>query len=305
MSRVKILAVAGATLLASATAFAADFPPAMPPMQPTIVPPPPVVESSGWYLRGDVGVGYQSFSEFEHTSTNSSFVWPASWEINQKEIGDAAFVGFGIGHAWNSWLRFDVTAEYRTKAKFKAIGSYSEFCPLGGRCFDVYDGFHSSSVFLANAYLDLGTWWCLQPFVGIGAGGAYHRIAAIHDEGFLDNGATGFGYADSDKTSFTFAWAAHAGIAYNYSDKIKFEFAYRYLNMGSPESAVIGCAASGCATTGARAFYTLSDLQSHDFKIGIRWMLQPEQVTPAYAPAPVYAPPPAPVYAPPPLMRKG
>jgi hypothetical protein len=30
-------------------------------------PPPPVVEASGWYLRGDVGVGIQNFKTFDHT----------------------------------------------------------------------------------------------------------------------------------------------------------------------------------------------------------------------------------------------
>jgi hypothetical protein len=38
----------------------------------------------------------------------------------QKDIQDTAIFGAGIGYAWNSWLRFDVTGEYRTKAGFKA-----------------------------------------------------------------------------------------------------------------------------------------------------------------------------------------
>ena len=63
-------------------------------------------------------------------------MWPASWRIDQQEMGDAYFIGGGFGYQWNSWLRFDATAEYRAKTKFKAIGSYTEFCP-GGRCFDV------------------------------------------------------------------------------------------------------------------------------------------------------------------------
>ncbi len=70
------------------------------------------------------------------------------------------------------------TAEYRTKAKFKAIGSYTEFCP-GGRCFDVYDGNHSAVVLMANGYIDLGTWMCLTPFVGGGVGYARHSIGGF------------------------------------------------------------------------------------------------------------------------------
>jgi hypothetical protein len=29
----------------------------------------------------------------------------------------------------------------------------------------------SSAVFLANGYVDLGTWWCFTPFIGAGVGG--------------------------------------------------------------------------------------------------------------------------------------
>ena len=74
----------------------------------------------------------------------------------------------------------------------------------------------------------------------------------------------------------------------------KVELAYRFLNQGSPNTAVIGCNSIGCSNTGGpSAFYTLKELTSQDFKLGVRWMLQPE------APQqPIYSPPP-------PLMRRG
>jgi opacity protein-like surface antigen len=137
---------------------------------------------------------------------------------------------------------------------------------------------------LANAYLDLGTWWCLTPFVGAGVGGAYHRTAALTDVG------SGFGYASEDSTNWSLAWAVHAGIAYTVTNNFKVEFAYRYLNMGDAKTAEVNCGSAGCNIVGGgpRAFYTLTNFDSHDFKIGMRWMLQPE-----------------PVYSPPPLMRRG
>ena len=311
MGPVKLLALAGVSALAATTAFAADFPPPMPPPMPAPIPVP--VETGGWYLRGDVGVSAQFFNDFDHHQTNSNFIWPASWRIDQREIGDAAFVGFGVGYSWNNWFRFDVTAEHRTNVKVKVLGSYVEFCP-GGRCFDLYDIFHSSNVFLANAYLDFGTWWCVTPFIGVGVGGANHRLNAATDIGFIANGSTGFGFASTDASTWELAWAAHAGLAYNVSSNFKVEFAYRYLHMDSPNTAVINCNSIGCANTGGpAAFYTLKDMQSHDIKIGMRWMLQPDVVPaapvvaqPVYAPPPpVYAPPPAPYQPPPPLMRRG
>ena len=293
MVRAKILGLAGATALLSTAALAADLPPPLPP--PMYQPQPVAVITGGWYLRGDVGIGMQKYKSFDFTQTNagSGAVWPASWRIDLKDIKDAPFVGFGIGYSWNNWLRFDFTGEYRADVKFKAVGSYTEFCD-SGRCFDAYDGDHQVSVFLVNAYLDLGTWWCVTPFVGVGVGQAYHKISALTDVG-LGLAPGGFplsvlGYADKDYTKWNTAWAAHAGLAYNVTNNFKVELAYRYLNMGDVQTAEIICGASGCGTGGGpRAYYSLTNFDSHDIKIGMRWMLQPD------------APPPPPY----PIMRKG
>jgi opacity protein-like surface antigen len=177
------------------------------------------------------------------------------------------------------------------KSKFKTLGSYTEFCP-DGRCFDLYDGSHSAWVFLANAYLDLGTWWCITPFIGVGAGGAWTKSTGLTDIGFITGpGTTGFGFASTEFTKWNFAWALHAGLTYNVTNSFKVELAYRYLNMGDVQTSIIDCAGVGCATNGPRAFYTMTNFDSHDVKLGVRWMLQPE-------PTPIYEPPP-------PLMRRG
>ena len=199
MVSVKFFASAAAIGLLSTAALAADLPPPQmyqPPPQIAYQPAP--VVSSGWYLRGDVGVGVQSFGDFPHSQTNSAFVWPASWTIVQKDIQDTAIFGGGIGYEWNNWFRTDFTAEYRTKAAFKATGRFTEFCAGGGNCFDVTEGNFSSAVFMANAYLDLGTWWCLTPYIGAGVGGAYDRITGVQDLGVNSAGTVGFGLTSAD-----------------------------------------------------------------------------------------------------------
>jgi opacity protein-like surface antigen len=276
MRSLTVSLLAGAALAAAFTsAQAADLPPISGPRP---IAPVQVEEMGGWYLRGDIGVGSQNFTDFGHTQTNSAFVWPASWSIDQRSMGDATFVGGGVGYQLNSWLRFDATGEYRSKSKFKAIGSYTEFCPTG-RCFDVYDGDHSAVVLMANAYLDLGTWMCLTPFVGVGVGAARHSIGGLTDVGYISDGTTGFGYAsNNDFAEWKLAWALHAGVAYNVTSNFKMELAYRYLNMGNVNTSIIDCANSGCAGTGGpSAYYTFQNFDSHDIKFGMRWMLQPEQ----------------------------
>ena len=272
----------------SSVAFAADFPPALAQPQPVLQAP---ASESGWYLRGDVGISAQRFQQFDHFQTNAAFVWPASWTIVQKQTDDSAFVDFGVGYTVNNWLRFDFTGEHRASAKFKVIGSYKEFCPGAGSptCFDLYDGSHSAEVFLLNAYLDLGTWWCLTPFVGVGVGGAWNSVTTVSDVGFVNINAPGFGFSSADASNWNLAWSAQAGFAYNVSSNLKLEFAARYLNLGSIKTPIVNCSSLGCtATGGPAAYYTLSNFDALDFKLGFRWMFQPEP--PAYQP---------------PLVRKG
>jgi opacity protein-like surface antigen len=287
-----LLTLTGAAALLSTAVNAADFPPAMPAPMPQLVRAPPPPDPSGFYLRGDIGIGNQNFTGFPHFPTNESFVWPESWRIDQKEMKSAPFIGFGIGYSWNNWLRIDVTGEYRSRVPFKVLGSYTEFCP-GGRCFDAYDGNHDAWVGLVNAYLDLGTWWCVTPFIGVGIGGAYHTVYSHTDVGYVTGpGTTGFGYAEKDFSKLNMAWAFHAGLGYEVTSRFKVELAYRYLNLGDVQTSTINCSGASCSGSGPRAYYNLESFTSHDFKIGMRWMLQPEPVV-------------QPTYAPPPLMRRG
>ena len=112
------------------------------------------------------------------------------FRFEQSSSSDGFFIGGGVGYEWNNWLRFDGTVEYRAKTRVKAFGSY----PAGGGFIagtDFYDGNLKSWVFLANAYVDLGTWNCFTPFVGFGIGATYNTMADLTD--FNTNGGLGRG----------------------------------------------------------------------------------------------------------------
>ena len=310
MVGVKSFIAAGAAAFIGTAAFAADMPLPPPPQIPLQIPM--IVEQpvGGWYLRGDIGVGVQSFSEFDFTQTNAAFVWPSSWTIVQQDIQDTTIFGLGIGYEFNNWFRMDFTGEYRTKAAFKVTGSYSgASCSGGGICFDVNTGNYSAEVFMVNAYVDLGTWWCLTPYIGGGIGGAYNTVSGMQDNGIIGTtGGVGFGYAANNASNFNFAWNVQVGLTYNVNNNFKIDFNFRYLNLGSPISGIVECqnVTSGCPA----AFYTFKDMTSEDFRIGFRWLLQPDGSVgvmsmmapqPVYAPQPMYAPQqyaPAPQYAP-------
>ena len=100
--------------------------------------------------------------------------------------------------------------------------------PLNGDG-DSYQGYIKSWVFLANAYVDLGTWNCFTPYVGAGVGGAYNQLVDFVDMGI---GTTGVGFG-RNSANWSLAWALHAGISYDLSKSLKVDLAYRYLNYGS------------------------------------------------------------------------
>ena len=127
----------------------------------------------------------------------------------------------------------------------------------------------SSAVFLANAYVDLGTWWCFTPFIGAGVGGARNMIRGVQDQGIISGGAPGFGYTNSNSAQWNLAWDVTAGLTYNVTENFKVDLSWRYLNMGSPQTSVVNCQnTSPCVG----AFYTLHNMSSQDFRVGLRWM---------------------------------
>ena len=96
-------------------------------------------------------------------------------------------------------------------------------------CFDINTGNFSSAVFLANAYIDLGTWWCITPFIGAGVGGARNMISDVQDQGIIgSNGSVGFGYTFNDSSQWNLAWDVQAGLTYNVNDNFKVDFSWRY-----------------------------------------------------------------------------
>ena len=114
MVSVRFLVGAAAAAMISTTAYAADMPHPPPPR--TVYQPVARCSTAGaWYLRGDIGVGITSQARFDLSSRIRS-ISPATVAHPTCAIGDTTFFSVGVGYELNNWLRFDVTAEYRTKA---------------------------------------------------------------------------------------------------------------------------------------------------------------------------------------------
>ena len=289
MRSVKSLLAAAAASILSTAAFAADMPIAPPPMY----APPPPAEFSGWYLRGDIGFSNQSVKNIRKSDPTAYSQINSLTETTSFDTGGIFDVG--VGYRVNNWFRTDFTAQYRGKSNFKGSDVFSAFAygvPYSG--VDTYSASKSELLFLANAYVDLGTWWCVTPFIGAGIGASRVSISGFTDTGavspLVTPGPTVFagtfpGFATATSGSkWNFAWAAHAGLAYQVTPSVTLELAYSYVDLGSGTT---GAISDFTGLTRGNVF-NFHNITSNDLKLGVRWDLD----------APL--PPP-----PPPLIRKG
>jgi len=238
-----------------------------------LLPPPPMVEPmapapvdfGGWYLRGDVGVGISSLSQ--QASTFAPGYNTGNPQFTNASLDDAMIIGLGAGYQFNNWFRADITGEYRSSAHYTSREMYSgSTCTATiGNCSDGYSASISSAVFLANGYVDVGTWNGFTPFVGAGVGFADHYIRNLTDTSLAPIG--GWGYAQNS-SSMNFAWAAMAGISYAVAPNLKLEASYRYLDMGRPSSGQIVCPNSPQCPYEVQKYH----IASNDIRIGLRWM---------------------------------
>jgi opacity protein-like surface antigen len=266
MRSVKYLLAAGAASLLSSAAFAADMAIAPPPMS---YAPPPVQEFGGWYLRGDIGMTNTKGKLFAPAYNDASTV--SVQQVGHEFTGGTSF-GVGVGYQFNNWLRADVTGEYRSRVNFSGndfavingLNGVPGNSPLG----DTYNGGVSSWVGLVNVYADLGTWWCITPFIGAGVGAAYNTTTGLSDMAtFPANNLSTSLYQANGASKTDLAWALHAGLAYRVSNNFTIELAYRYLDLGS---AITGGGSTFTGGTSARAFQ-FNNLTSQDVRLGVRW----------------------------------
>ncbi|GAB6844826.1 opacity protein-like surface antigen [Methylorubrum rhodinum] len=261
-------------------AQAADLlpPPPPPPLPPMIEP---VDFAGGWYLRGDAGWGDLELRKTEAIDV-SKHPTAYGYKAIQDKVGSQWFAGGGIGYQFNPWLRFDATGEYRFQTKWHLFAEDTTVPNTGG--YNLTKGKFDSVVGLVNGYIELGTFFGVTPFFGAGVGFAHHMFGTVHDYGF-GNYYGGYGTGPA-KEKTNFAWAAHAGVAYALSHNVKLELAYRYLNMGDAQTGIVTCGASCLSTV-----YRAKEIDSHDVKVGLRYLLG----GPAPLPPVDYAPPPGPL----------
>ena len=260
-------------LCPGAVAYAADL--GLPPPPPL---PEPCVGCTGpVYFKGFIGAA--------NPEVDSIFT-PAfefnDFEVFHEDIKSSTLFGVGIGYEWNTWLRFDVTGEYRGKSLFIA----PDRVPGGNGTFDVdsnaadvfdeipgaflpgtneYTADIESWLGLANAYIDLGTYMCITPYIGAGVGLASISVLGLKDVNVPNSSV--FYAADHSETNF--AWAVYGGLAYDVNPSVTIDLSYRYADLGDARSGTV----TAYDNSGSFASVDLDDITSHDLMLGVRWKL--------------------------------
>src|ERR1700722_19871200 len=292
----KALVVAGALFGAGNAAYAADLFPASPIVSPDA--PTTALDVSGWYLRGDLGLATQFNDISIKVNPNPLAGLPpdAFHSFYNPTMSASGLFDVGAGYQVNNWLRFDVTAEYRGGAQFQVLEQIGIPLSLSSQYANWYRAKASSYIAMANAYVDIGTWYGVTPFVGGGLGFAQNHFTGISNPGLAYVGTgpgqtppgspTG-GYMPNGVTN-NFAWALMAGLDFSVTQNLKLELGYRYLSYGTlktgPSNCFNGTGTGGgfsIVNCGGAAFVGQTNrLASQDLRLGLRWLING---TPTYA----------------------
>lgn len=252
-------------------------------------PPPPVVEAvpcvgctGPVYLKGFIGAANPVVDGID-----TDLYQYNDFTVVHEDIKSSPLFGIGIGYQFNNWLRFDMTGEYRGKSLFIAQdkypggnGSYSRASNDADGTFlpgtNEYTADIESWVGLWNAYADLGTYWCITPYVGAGIGIASVSVLGMKDVN-VPNGGVAYG---ADNTETNFAWAVYGGLAYDVNPSLTLDLSYRYTDLGEARSGTV----TAYDGTSSYAGVDLGRVTSHDLMLGMRWKLGHAE---AAAPMPV------------------
>ncbi|MCO5732010.1 outer membrane protein [Rhizobium sp. SSA_523] len=225
----KTLMGAIAIALAAGTAHAADVYQPQPEPAFTDVPEVQVQQSSsGWYLRGDIGYGFTDFDGADFYQGNYT---GAKADFHTAKLRDGLTLGAGVGYQVNSYLRTDLTFDYFNKAKFEGStrGSGAGFGACVGPCTSHDRSSMRAYSLLANAYVDLGTYGYITPYVGAGIGGTYVKWDKLRNTSCADNGSGCDPTIEhGGKGSWRFTYALMAGATIDVTCNLKADVGYRY-----------------------------------------------------------------------------
>ncbi|MCR4269210.1 outer membrane protein [Nitratireductor sp. ZSWI3] len=248
-------------------------------------PPLPVAEPAfgGWYIRGDIDYHWSKLRGTEYITYGCcGNVAPGTDDFDTTKLKGALSLGAGVGYQINRYLRTDLTGDYWFKSDFE--GTTSGICG-GVACTSTDVSAYSALLLLANAYVDLGTYHGVTPYVGAGIGGAYVMWDDL--ENVISGGPT---VVHKGSSNWRFAYALMAGASYCLTENLNLDIGYRFTHINGGRMFEY---AAGVAPGFDKG------INVHEARAGLRYQFGPGNANCAPAPQVVsYEPPPyePPVY---------
>ena len=157
----------------------------------------PVEVGSGWYLRGDIGYNFdlQADGDFDFRTFDPVTGAYSPGAFDTASLGEQVTWGAGFGYNFTDMIRADVTVD-GFRANFD--GTYVEramplLCGLpafaGTSCRSEDSAEAAALSFMANGYVDLGTYVGFTPYVGGGLGYTYVDWGSLCEFRLLRPGA--------------------------------------------------------------------------------------------------------------------
>jgi opacity protein-like surface antigen len=317
-----LLSLACAGLTAAAwPASAADLFGTAPPLTMPATQTPTMFEvGSNWYLRGDLGISFEDAPTISLSSISTpppgllGAPFTTSAGTNWSTTNFTG--GLGFGYRFNNYLRFDATWDYlsgpggtRNTAVIcpyaPTTGVYSATTGLpAGNLHNTSDTCDASTnvrqyhnAFLANAYVDLGTYSGFTPYIGGGLGlnmndlqGSLNTYQTNDGQPYIPDLAPAAGFPQIwvnpqgqplspqpniafgqqfwnrsiSSTTYTFAWALAAGFGLQLNPSTTLDIGYRYLNGGTVNTLI----------NPQTGLTIKQNNTSHQLRVGIRYVLQ-------------------------------
>ena len=264
----KVLSGVVAVLLTGTSGYAADL------YQPQVIEAPvqeaAIVETGGWYLRGDAGWSYNKMRGAHYFQGSNDL----DTDFDTASLKNGFTIGGGVGYQINDHFRTDVTLDYMFKSDFH--GSTSGGGAGGGACAVACTSTDVASLtalsLLANAYVDIGTYGSFTPYVGAGIGGTYVKWNDLENTSCADDGSgCDDTYFHRGRKSWRFTYALMAGLAYDISPNLKLDLGYKYTHVAGGDMFDWDSASAAAGATGVQG--KDDGFSSQEVRIGLRYEL--------------------------------
>jgi len=241
----------------------------------------PVEVGNGWYLRGDLGYSAKTRGAATNYKVFSAGP-PASTTLTpfaSSGLSDDWSGSLGVGYTFTDYLRGDLTFDY-SRGSFSGTTASAAACAglVGGQCASVDSQNFEQYGFMANAYVDLGTFVGFTPYLGAGAG--VTRVTwktYTNDQSCVSTAGNPCGVvAATDTTrpgteSWRFTYALMAGVAYDLSNNLKLDLGYKYSKIDTGPQAGYDAASAAAGASGNQV--NDKGFEKHEVRVGLRYAL--------------------------------